>query len=384
MQARRHGLARQRKAAGYSQEELAERLGVERSTVVRWEAGDTEPQPGLRPKIARALRVSLAQLDELLAGDRDTDVERPDDRQPPTGVGFVTVAQLRSDVQQLDEQYDHLPSAALLAKAGQCLGQVAVLNGHVTRGRVRRDLCVVEAEAATLMGQLVWDASQRRDHTAARGYFDQAIVAARHVHDPIAEGFALLRKSYVALYGEREPQEGLSLTEQAAHATIGSSSVLAGLATLHSAEAHAMLGRLRDCEQALGRAETFFTRVTRADPAIDLFSPTQFGRLAGSCYLFLGKAERAQPILEDTAASARDRSKSRAIVLGNLALAYLRQEKLDAATSTLHQAIDLVQLNWGGGGLTVVFTAGRELRRHRQVQEVREVCDRLLGLMAAA
>ena len=248
MQARRHGLARQRKAAGYSQEELAERLGVERSTVVRWEAGDTEPQPGLRPKIARALRVSLAQLDELLAGDRDTDVERPDDRQPPTGVGFVTVAQLRSDVQQLDEQYDHLPSAALLAKAGQCLGQVAVLNGHVTRGRVRRDLCVVEAEAATLMGQLVWDASQRRDHTAARGYFDQAIVAARHVHDPIAEGFALLRKSYVALYGEREPQEGLSLTEQAAHATIGSSSVLAGLATLHSAEAHAMLGRLRDCE----------------------------------------------------------------------------------------------------------------------------------------
>jgi hypothetical protein len=145
-----------------------------------------------------------------------------------------------------------------------------------------------------------------------------------------------------------------------------------------------MLGRQRDCEQALGQAETFFTHVTRADPAIDLFSPTQFGRLAGSCYLFLGKAERAQPILEDTAASARDRSKSRAIVLGNLALAYLRQEKLDAATATLHQAIDLVQLNWGGGGLTVVFTAGRELRRHRQVPEVREVCDRLLGLMAAA
>jgi transcriptional regulator with XRE-family HTH domain len=194
MQARRHGLARQRKAAGYSQEELAERLGVERSTVVRWEAGDTEPQPGLRPKIARALRVSLAQLDELLASDRDTDVDGPEDRQPSTSVDFVTVAQLRSDVQQLDEQYDHLPSAALLAKAGQCLGQVAVLNGHVTCGRVRRDLCAVEAEAATLMGQLVWDASQRRDHTAARGYFDQAIAAARHVHDPIAEGFALLRK----------------------------------------------------------------------------------------------------------------------------------------------------------------------------------------------
>lgn len=40
--------------AGHSQEQLAERLGVGRSTVVRWERGEMEPQPWLRPKIARA------------------------------------------------------------------------------------------------------------------------------------------------------------------------------------------------------------------------------------------------------------------------------------------------------------------------------------------
>lgn len=29
------------------------------------------------------------------------------------------------------------------------------------------------------MGQLVWDASQRRDHAASAAYFDQTIIAAQ-------------------------------------------------------------------------------------------------------------------------------------------------------------------------------------------------------------
>jgi hypothetical protein len=39
-----------------------------------------------------------------------------------------------------------------------------------------------------LMGQLVWDASQRRDHDTAVGYFDQAINAARERGDRITGG----------------------------------------------------------------------------------------------------------------------------------------------------------------------------------------------------
>jgi transcriptional regulator with XRE-family HTH domain len=67
MAARRYRLAQRRRALGLSQEQFAERLGIERSTVVRWEAGQTEPQPWLRPRIAGVLRVSIDQLDELLA-----------------------------------------------------------------------------------------------------------------------------------------------------------------------------------------------------------------------------------------------------------------------------------------------------------------------------
>jgi transcriptional regulator with XRE-family HTH domain len=69
MPGKRSGLIAARKAAGLSQERLAERMGVDRSTVQRWEAGQSTPQPSLRPKLARVLGISDDKLAELL-GDQ--------------------------------------------------------------------------------------------------------------------------------------------------------------------------------------------------------------------------------------------------------------------------------------------------------------------------
>jgi len=74
MASKRKRFADSRRVAGFSQEQLAEHLGVERSTVARWEAGETTPQPWLRPKLAEALSVSPAELHELLT---DVDDEHP-------------------------------------------------------------------------------------------------------------------------------------------------------------------------------------------------------------------------------------------------------------------------------------------------------------------
>jgi DNA-binding XRE family transcriptional regulator len=71
MTAKRRALADRHKAVGHTQEQLAALLGVERSTVVRWEAGETDPQPWCRPKLAEALAVSLDVLHELLAEPED-------------------------------------------------------------------------------------------------------------------------------------------------------------------------------------------------------------------------------------------------------------------------------------------------------------------------
>ena len=202
---------------------------------------------------------------------------------------------------------------------------MAFLAGHAGRSYVRRELHAAEAEAATLMGELGWDASQRRDLGTAVAYFDQAAEAARQCGHKPAEGLALLRKSFVALYGWRDPQAGLTLTEHAARTSAGSSHVLTGLAVLHTAEAHAMLGGRSDCEQALATADTEFGQIQPGDPAIELFSPTQPDRLAGSCYLSLDQADTAVTFLEQTVRALQDQSKAQAVALANLALAHIRQ-----------------------------------------------------------
>ena len=56
---------------------------------------------------------------------------------------------------------------------------------------------------------------------------------------------------------------------------------------------------------------------------------------------------------------------------------------LDEAAGRLHEAIDVIELNWGGGGLNIIFGAGRELRPWRAVPVVQDVHDRLLTLIAA-
>jgi len=66
MPVKRTSLAARRKVVGFSQDELAERVRVDRSTIVRWESGESAPQPSKRVEVAKALRVSVDQLDELL------------------------------------------------------------------------------------------------------------------------------------------------------------------------------------------------------------------------------------------------------------------------------------------------------------------------------
>lgn len=384
---KRARLAQRRKAVGLSQERLAEILGVDRSTVVRWERANFDPQPWHRPKLATALRVSIEELAVLLA-DLGEAPSQPNERLTyalthPASVDLVAVGYLRQQIQRLDERYDLTPSSSLLADVGQLHGQAAYLRSFAMTAKVRRELWAAEGESALLMGQLVWDASQRRDHDGANFYFDRAIAAAHQAGDLTTEAYSELRKSYVALYGMTNPHAGLVLTHRAAAASTFSP-VVAGLAALHTAEAHAMLGDQRSCETALEQGQSNFGRPRPDDPAAALFCPTTHGRLAGSCYLYLGQPAKAEPILEATHDLLQRRKKSTAIVHGNLSLACIRQRKVDKAVGHLHQAIEVLEHTRGGGGLNVVFTAARELRPWRNESVVAEVNDRLLTLMTAA
>lgn len=388
MALKRHDFVRRRRAVGYTQESLAEAMNVERSTVSRWESGRVNPQPYVLPRLATVLQVTIDELGELLH-TAETEVPFVAERtqyamRHPSRIDLATVAELRVAAQDLSDRYDRMPSATLLAHAGQHVSRVEFLAGEAPAGRVQREIRVLQADAATFMGQLVWDASQRRDHSSARTYYAQSVDVARHLQDRTAEGHALLRTCYVALYGANDYRAGLDLALEAAHTTRLTSHVVTGLAMLHAAEAHAYLGEARECERALASAERHLEQANGTDSAHDLLSPTHFGRMAGSCYLTLGNYGRAQQLLDETAAALQDRRKSRSIVVGNLALSWIRQGQLDAALAAFNNAVNGLHGTRGGGGMNIVFRAARELRTWRNEPAVQDAQDRLMALMEAA
>ncbi|MGX1758953.1 helix-turn-helix transcriptional regulator [Streptomyces lydicus] len=321
MAVKRHELVRRRRALGFTQESLAEALGVERSTARRWESGDSSPLPFQRPRVARLLQVGAEELEDLLTVTPATTSSRSERvgyaLRHPSGVDLIVAAELRSG-------------------------------------------------------------------ESARAYYAQGLEVARHLRDRGTEGHALLRTCYVALYGANDHRQGLEIALQAAQITRKTSHALAGLALLHTAEAHAFLGEDTECERALFGAEKHLERSDGTDAAHELFTPTHFGRLAGSCYLSLGKFDKAQQFLQDTASRMQGRRKSRTIVLGNLTLTAIRRGDLDAALAVFNDAVDELQGTRGGGGMNIVFRAARELRPWRAEIAVQEAHDRLLALMEAA
>jgi hypothetical protein len=328
--------------------------------------------------------VTPARLEELLQEGTAAPSENPALSRQPV-VDLVTAAELRQETLAVEAEYDVTSSTGLLARATQHLTRITVLRNAAANARVRRELWSVEADTATLMGQLTWDASQRRDVDAPLRYFDQAVHAARQIQDTTAEAYAILRTSYVALYGaEKQPHAGLTAARQSAKLARPVSPALSGLALLHVAEANAMLGDRQACETALDAADRLRGLVGEMDVAGEYFSVSEIDRMAGSCYLFLGLTHRAEGPLLAAAEALNSKKKSQAIVLGNLSLARLRRGEVDGAVEVLHQAIDALEVTRGGGGLNVAFTAGRELQPWRQQTSVAEASERLFALMAGA
>ncbi|MEE6261180.1 helix-turn-helix transcriptional regulator [Plantactinospora sonchi] len=387
MALRRHRLASRRKSVGHTQESLAERLGVDRTTVVRWERAESEPQPWVRRGLAIALEVTLEELAQLLEDVEEARTRRGDrlaySLKNPRAVDLATVSYLRQELVTVTDTYDTTPSTSLLPTVARLHGEITFLHSYASLGGVRRALATVRADSAMLMGQLVWDASQRRDCRTAVGYYNQAIGVAKQNADLLPEAHARLRAGFVALYADCEPKRGLAQAAQAAQLAISVGSyALAGLAVLHVAEANAMMGERSACDEALGEAEDWLQRVDAADPAHGLVAAEQFNRMAGSCYLALGKPRKAQAVLEATSLALHGREKSRSIVLGNLALAHIRQRQIEESAAVLHEAIDVVEQTRAGGGANVLFGACRELQVWRNSAGIDDVTDRVLSLMA--
>lgn len=132
MALKRLRLTQRRKALGYTQEGLAEQLGCERTTVIRWERAETEPQPWLRPKLCQVLQLTAEELYVLF----DDVADVPDQRD-----GFALVSSVPLDF-SLSAAYTIRVmegfSAHDIASRREALASLAVITGTALLQPIRQ------------------------------------------------------------------------------------------------------------------------------------------------------------------------------------------------------------------------------------------------------
>jgi transcriptional regulator with XRE-family HTH domain len=211
MATRRDGLAGRREALGFTQETLAQELGVEFSTVGRWERGTLTPQPWRRPDLAKILKLSLEQLDGLLNPPSEYPLSEPAESLPALNVDqqhhvgaaladarryfdgpVVNYFRRQLDVCMANDG-QHGPARTLPAVLG-LLGAVDQ-HGREVQPSVRRDLLSFAACGAEFVGWLYRDAN---DPAQAGFWYDRATEWAQEAGDLPMQGYVLLKKSQMA------------------------------------------------------------------------------------------------------------------------------------------------------------------------------------------
>lgn len=405
MVAKRVRLAERRKSVGYSQERLAERLGVERSTVVRWEAGGTEPQPWVRPMLAEVLRLSLDQLADLLASGT-----KPGVASAPSAAVREPFGDLVADQQEGPEQDDmnrrellRLMSMAgalvATAEAGDRLDwerleyftsgtrrldplaveEYAALNAHLWRvfamaktkrhtyplvreqlgvlvsalqrshdDVVHRKLCALVADLFQLAGEVLFDSNH---YTEAAHCYTLAATASKEAGAFDLWACALTRHAFIEVY-ERQFTSARPMLEFAAGLARRGDSALSTRHWVSAVQAQTLagLGDLEACQRALDHADHVHQLTGRIHTAGWLrFDGSRLPEERGACFVALRRADLAEHALS-AALHLELSERRRGGVLTDLAVLGLQQGDIEQLVSNADAAIEIAR-DTGSGWL---------------------------------
>lgn len=266
---KRPALAARRKAMGYSQEGLAESVGVDRSTVARWEQGRTEPYPEHRSGLAKALGVDYHELDRLISAAPPTrhtsDVfsiavasaqEDSDEagelarRVAASDVGDATLTYLESGFDDLACRYQFEHPSRILLEINQSLSNVGkLLDARKTLHEHRR-LLLVGGWLSLLGATVLIDLKRDR---AASTYLATAMSLAEQAENPEIIAWCYETRAWQALTsGDFRMAVDLSRAAQS-FAPHGSSIMIQAAA--QEGRGWARLGSRGDTYRAIGRVQ---------------------------------------------------------------------------------------------------------------------------------
>ena len=394
---RRRKLAAARKAAGYTQEGLADAVHVDRSTVQRWEAGEHAPWPYLWPKLARVLGLSRAQLQVLFT---DNDPQTSTGNSPVgqevvsqdmkrrtlmkwsvaataasfsasagTSVGLSDVKRLQSAaarLHSLDQQHGGVTLwRAALAQAHDGL---ELLEHGTYTDSVGRQLLTATGQLQICAGWLAFDAGQ---HEVARGCFTDALAMSRQSSDAQVETRALAN---LALQSNAlgRPREAQRYANGAAHAADAHPSVwLAAIPQLRMAISGSLTGDARATDAALSQARRVLDRDNTTEPEewLSFLSPYEIDAIEAVCCLELHRPRQAARLLERAVTGyPADCARNRALYRIDLARARLDMGEVDGALESGHAALD---------------DLSREVASSRALKELTPVAQRIAQYPAA-
>ena len=374
---------------GISQEELAASLGVERSTVVRWEAGKTAPQPRLRPPLAAALQITQDQLADLLRGSVTPvdPVARRDFAGMATGlalsplvrprmgsrVGASEVRQLLQRTARLRRLDDHLGGMdTYRVYVSEMEATVALVRRASFCTRTSRGLMGVVAEQAQMAGWAAFDAGR---HADARRHYSSALDAARESQDAGLVGNTLAFMAY-------QDADVDTATESYRIAREHATPKVRALLLERLAWTHAIAGNADGADRALNAAAAALHAAGRqAEPDwVFWIDGTEINIMAGRCWTELKRPDKAIPILESALAAYDDtHSRDKALYLTWLAHSHLDGGDVEAAATAVDRAVDLTA---GIGSVRPgqrIASVLRRLHLHAGQPAVAAVIERIRG-----
>jgi tetratricopeptide (TPR) repeat protein/transcriptional regulator with XRE-family HTH domain len=239
---RRQRLIQRRKALGLTQEALAELVAVGRSTVVRWERGESEPLPSIRPRLARVLKVSADLLESLLtADDQRGDGAAP--RQLPAAVADFTgrVTELQRLTQVLDAAGASRPGTVVISAIGGMAGvgktTLALYWAHQVAGRFPGGQLYVNLRGFDPSGTLVTAPEAIRGFLDALGVAPERVPASPEAQAGFYRSLLADRRMLIVLDNARDEQQVRPLLPASAGSLVlvTSRSELTGLAAADGA-----------------------------------------------------------------------------------------------------------------------------------------------------
>jgi transcriptional regulator with XRE-family HTH domain/tetratricopeptide (TPR) repeat protein len=381
---RRSRLSERRRALGLTQEALAARCDVERTTVARWETGFMEPGLWVRARLAEALQVTLRDLDALLAPGpgKDTAVvevlpdgqERnearlllgqlasiamapdqgadpawaePVDRltaSAPARIGMVDVEHveaLTAAMRAVD--YAHGGGACRDAIAAQVRWSQQLLAADAT-DETRRCLLVALADLHNLAGWASFDVGM---FSTARRHFARALEQARHAGDDSLAANILYRLGRLHLHRGLN-KEALRFFQLGQLVVQDSCGLTDSMLWANVAWAYAYLGDRAKMDHAFSAASEALGTADRGQAAswVRFFGEMDLHAVTGAALAALPDAQEREMTraidLVTAVAELRgpEMARSRTFEHITLAVAHLRIGDYEAGISYGHQAVD--------------------------------------------